>query len=1056
MKRLICGNFPDLQARFVADVSEQRKSDPLAPLDVLVGGQLMRLSLRRELARSGCSHANVNFLTLNELVQKSAAPILRERGLRPVHDVECGPLMKRALAEIRQLQYFHRIADRPGFRNALWRTLDDLRGAGVTAKMLATAARQMRGSTNDTLRLKLADLAALWNALEALMKRHKLVDHPSQLSLVPDAIVSDEREIPLIIYGLTELTHLERRFLERTCGERTCSVYLPYHRSSWCAWLKEVYDWLVGQNFETEWLASLRNNKTSLSRVQAGLFEEITPHDILSDDDVHGLLIVCAPGRDREAEEIARETLFSPLTTNHPERRIGVLLRGNVPYVPLLRDELARAKAPGYFHQCVTVGETLAGKSFALLAGLLNGDYKRADVMEFLLASPVKWPSSLGDSSAEMPVTEWNQFSLQAGIASGEAAWVDGLNRLRNQIEYERKRREESGDDGYHAQRLVSLANMARYFAFFFRSLHDVKSARTWTDKCDRFWGLFTELVETNHESDALQTEWDAVRGLGDLCSPSEPGDFAAAVGDALGRPYEREGKFQASEPTVATLSEAAGVLFDEVMIPGLVEKECPRPPSHDPLLLDDERKLLQLRFGAGFSIPLRDSERDRESFLFHSALNSARHRAVLLYPRRDETGSRERLASTYLLKIAEAATGKITDYDAFDRFVTDPRVGRRISASRLHGLQPAHATNGFQYDTAKLGDALERQTAEPVAYLLEDRPLFRRGIAAEQNRFRQRDFTRFDGWIEDPRLRARFGQWMKDHAPTFSPTRMERYATCPFQYFGVHVLGLEDIEEPEDIQQVDPMARGALVHDILERFYRSEHASGRLPLKPDATERLVALARKCFVEFEQRDVTGLFLLWRIERQRIVNWLEQLLKRELEDSSGYIPSRFEERVELAPDNESGVAFGGKIDRVDVNPNGTARVIDYKTGAEKEGMKDGSLCGGRALQLPIYRLAAEATLDMEVTCAAYYYLSDKARHKSIDYTREHWEKGQARFFGVARTIREGVTTGVFFPFPEDRKCDYCPVRTACGAGKLTPKWRHDLDQTAAYRAMSEVE
>ncbi|MDD5088477.1 MAG: hypothetical protein PHI18_06740, partial [bacterium] len=88
---LYTGNFPELQARFIADVTEQRKADPLAELDVVVSGKLARLSLRRDLAREGGSHANVRFWTLGELARAAAEPVLRERKLRMLADVAFGP-----------------------------------------------------------------------------------------------------------------------------------------------------------------------------------------------------------------------------------------------------------------------------------------------------------------------------------------------------------------------------------------------------------------------------------------------------------------------------------------------------------------------------------------------------------------------------------------------------------------------------------------------------------------------------------------------------------------------------------------------------------------------------------------------------------------------------------------------------------------------------------------------------------------------------------------------------------------------------------------------------
>jgi len=154
------------------------------------------------------------------------------------------------------------------------------------------------------------------------------------------------------------------------------------------------------------------------------------------------------------------------------------------------------------------------------------------------------------------------------------------------------------------------------------------------------------------------------------------------------------------------------------------------------------------------------------------------------------------------------------------------------------------------------------------------------------------------------------------------------------------------------------------------------------------------------------------------------------------------------------DGDAEPAYSGRLDRVDISPDGTARVIVYKTGRMFSAAKDGSLLSGRAMHLPIYRLAATALSGLPVESAADYYVAPGPKIKKAEYTRTNWANNRDIFLQTAGIIEHYIASGTFFPFPEKSKCANCGARAACGAGRMTAKWAYDLDQTRGFRALAE--
>jgi hypothetical protein len=117
--------------------------------------------------------------------------------------------------------------------------------------------------------------------------------------------------------------------------------------------------------------------------------------------------------------------------------------------------------------------------------------------------------------------------------------------------------------------------------------------------------------------------------------------------------------------------------------------------------------------------------------------------------------------------------------------------------------------------------------------------------------------FTRFDGNLAELVVPSPV-------TTSTSATRLERWATCPFAYFTQDVLGVEEVENPEESLQISPLDWGTLVHEALERFVLEvlDRPTGDQPT-PDEPwtdrdhARLRAIGEDVCAAFEARGLTG-------------------------------------------------------------------------------------------------------------------------------------------------------------------------------------------------------
>ncbi len=258
---------------------------------------------------------------------------------------------------------------------------------------------------------------------------------------------------------------------------------------------------------------------------------------------------------------------------------------------------------------------------------------------------------------------------------------------------------------------------------------------------------------------------------------------------------------------------------------------------------------------------------------------------------------------------------------------------------------------------------------------------------------------------------------WLRERTAKVSPTALETFLQCPFQYFGTRLLRLETAP-PRPEKRLDFPLQGDVVHAVLAKWWREGG---------DIAELFAGV----FAEYAQKYAIPLH---SYQTERLRNGMLDDLR--LFAADGQWPrngneSRTEEEFsfDLAP----GLAIKGKIDRLDVTPGG-AYVIDYKYSnarRTKGRREDESL-----LQAPLYLMAAEKHFHLHP--AGFFYVGVKGEILYVGWSEAgllesspipaDWlDRTAARTLEIAGEIRGGRIE----PAPVDvAKCKWCDARDVC--------------------------
>lgn len=223
------------------------------------------------------------------------------------------------------------------------------------------------------------------------------------------------------------------------------------------------------------------------------------------------------------------------------------------------------------------------------------------------------------------------------------------------------------------------------------------------------------------------------------------------------------------------------------------------------------------------------------------------------------------------------------------------------------------------------------------------------------------------------------------------SASQIEAYSTCPVCWFVSYRVKPQSIDAG-----FGNMEKGNFVHDVLERLHARLPQEGMERVTPENLPRAQELLREVFDETltehaGKRGTEGpLVPLSAVEERQVAEILPQLegvLAYESEALAPFAPRYLEFAFNELKVEYAGWPLGGRIDRVDVDAENRAVVIDYKhrTGVEEFKLADPTVRDEESGTAPIddprwlpphtqtliYAQAMRRALDLDTRAALYF-------------------------------------------------------------------------------------
>jgi ATP-dependent helicase/DNAse subunit B len=996
-------------------------SEPLSPIVVIVPNSIQAAGFRQRLcALGGALGVDVHtFHSLYaELLTRAGQPIpllLEPVLIRLLRDI-VDKLCKRG-----EMTHYAALRNKPGFIALLRNTIEELKRARITPEDFSASVKGLGA--------RLEEVALVYSGYQDWLQKQNWADNEGRgwlaeitLASNPDlgtytrllAVSGFDEFNPTQLAVLLLLAERAKETLITLMGDVQNPNRSGHHR------FHRAQSALINSlNIQPETMDSISMLSVSIANVEASLFDDVVasreprmasvarqspPNRGLLRREEHparnDIEFIEAQTRAIEVRSALRWVKARVLRDGMRLADVAILARDLEPYRPFLEETAAEFGIPLRIVGGQPLNENPVVASFLALLSLPAEDWPRRALIEVWRSPYFDWTEQGIDSHS---VAMLDEISRVGRVSQGLSQW-------REAFEMWEKRRvvadDEDGDSllpqGEGAgvresfESFVELltppsrAEMREYVAFVESLIGDDPVLLTaFSERESDGLNIVGRARENTATSErdvaALRAFKDVLRGLvlAESVLDNDTLEYADFYKDLRGA-VESAAFTAAAESGVfvASALDGRGLSFVAVVLMGLSEGEFPKQEREDILLRESDRARLRER-----GLPLESKLHGDEATFFYQAITRGRGRLLLTRP--------------YL-----AEDGQVWEPSPFWAEIT-----------RITGIKPDVRVRG------DIGLTDSAEAASQVEWVESARDFdshIKNGIEVLKARMNPKAGGIYEGELFD--LSERF-----DAAHGWSASRLESYGTCPFEFFVAYAMELQPRTEAEE--GFDVRMLGSMLHKILEEA----HGNGG----PSTSLKVTETAQKVFASAPEEYGFRPTALWTQQQAELMRVLEKTIQELDKISQGYTPKKMEARFgmgepSLVLQTSAGeVRLHGYIDRLDVAPDGTLRVIDYKAGSTP--ISAGHLKEGRRLQLPIYALAARDALGLGEISSGFYWHIQKAEASSLKL--EKFEGGVDAAFEVA--IKHigahvtGIRAGHFEPKAPEEGCpSYCPAVNFC--------------------------
>jgi RecB family exonuclease len=1031
----------------------------------VVGGTLDAAAevCRRAVMLRGKGSLGWSRTTLSGLAASLARTELARLGLAPASPLALEAICARVVHDAEsKLGRFAPIADRPGLPRALSRTIGELRLARLDS-------------------MKDEHLARLLAVYEKELASAQLADRAQTLAIAAKLALREGA----ICFIDVPLEHAAERDLVAALATSELLVVVPTGDDR----ALDLYREALGKKVSVETSTSDR----PLARVQRGLFatgeikdlKDLAPHSLPQD----AVTVLSAPGENRECVEIAR-IILAEAQRGTPLDRMAVLLRAPQ-YGGHVQEAFRRAKIPAFFARgtkrpdpsgraflalLACAAEGLSASRFAeyLSLGEVPDDVNGApppaapraervavgddDVLRAMVGAgaaleppPPSAPPSIAEEDKAVAAgtlrapRHWERLLVEASVIGSADRWRSRLAGLAQKLEADvaayRRKNEENLAEG-SARELAALEALRRFALPLIDDLDVLPQEQPWGKWINDLGALATRALRHPDRVLAVLSELEPMAKVAKIGIR----EVRLVLESRLSQLLVPETGRRYGKVFVATTDEARGLSFDVVFVPGLAEKIFPQKVVEDPLLLDEARR----RLSSG-TLMTNQERTDKERLALRLAIGAATRRVVLSYPRVDVEQARPRTPSFYGLEVLRVAEGRLGDFEHLAKraaLTADARIGWPAPRKREDAIDEA------EYDLALLQDVLEKPESEVNGegnYLVGEgsNPHLTRALRFRYMRWDSQKMTRADGLVSPQGVAL---DAIKHHGlakRSFSPTALQNFAACPYRFLLSAVHKLAPREETAAIEDMDPLTRGSLTHDVLYRLLTELAEQKMLPIKTASLDavraRLETVLAEIAEEYRDRLSPAIARVWDDAIASIGADLREQVRRMAEETA-WTPAHFELSFGLkdrrAQDSrstdepvtiEGGLQLRGSIDLVERSNSGTLRAMDYKTGKVRA-TEETVIGGGETLQPVLYALTLEKLFPgTRVEEGVLYYCTSTGDFTQVPVRLDDHARGAAKV--LAKTIGDALEMGSLPAAPKIEKkgsaCTWCDFKPICG-------------------------